>query len=170
MISKAGFLTSFTHAPSILIFLAALLWASINSSPSAPNRGHHCRIRHPRSCCRTKDTQPVLHLAIPMLIHYPLGHISQEGDVQLINPSKTPNFFPSCCFPRWAPCAAPRRPSKWILFSLLPVHQVMQTAASNCPHYSTLPAVSETSKIQKFQPYLHVFLLIIDRTGQNTTL
>lgn len=117
-----------------------------------------------------RHTQPILHLAIPILIHYPLGHISQEGDVQLINPSKTPNFFPSCCFPSCAPCTAPWRPSKWLLFCLIPVHQVMQTAASNCPHYSTLPAVSETSKIQKFQPYLHVFLLIIEGTGQNMTL
>lgn len=50
--------------------------------------------------------QSILHLPVPMLTHHPFGYIAQEGDVQLMNPSKGQNFFPSWCFPHWAPLTA----------------------------------------------------------------
>lgn len=109
-----------------------------------------------------RPTQSSLHLPIPMLIHYPSGHNSLEGAVQMINPSKAQNFFPSCHLPHWVPrtasavlrwpnCSACSQSTRWS--KQLPV-------TTPIIQYSLRTA----SHPKNFQSSLYVLFLMIDQS------
>lgn len=167
MRSKAGFLKSLTHDPSVLIFPVAILWVFINSSPSASNWGHRHRIQHSRSCCChcAKDTQSPYSIFqfscsyITLLatfhrrgmfswtIHQELrtffqAVVSHTGFLTLLSWLYVGNPINGFCFA----CSQSTNWSRW-----LPV---------------TTPIIQYSPSHQKspFQSYSHIFFLVTDRS------